>query len=70
MNFQNVYAGHLTAPEFKENAPQSRGVILVCGSCEQHGYSQHYPYERPLRNLEIFSRGMVMDTSNLINQLL
>lgn len=43
MNFQNVYAGHLTAPEFKEKAAQSRGVILVCGSCEQHGH--HLPLD-------------------------
>ena len=43
MNFQNLYAGHFTAPEFKERVAQSRGVILVCGSCEQHGY--HLPLD-------------------------
>lgn len=43
MNFQNLYAGHFTAPEFKEKVAQSRGVILVCGSCEQHGY--HLPLD-------------------------
>lgn len=43
MKNQNVYAGYLTAPEFKERISRSRGVILICGSCEQHGH--HLPLD-------------------------
>ena len=43
MEFQNAYAGHFTAPEFKEKMARSRGVLLVCGSCEQHGH--HLPLD-------------------------
>ncbi len=37
------YAGHYTAPEFKEIIQKNRGVIVVCGSCEQHGH--HLPLD-------------------------
>ena len=37
------YAGHCTAPEFNDKIRACRGVILVCGSCEQHGH--HLPLD-------------------------
>ena len=37
------YAGHCTWPEFQENIKTSKGVIVVCGSCEQHGH--HLPLD-------------------------
>ena len=37
------YAGHCTAPEFNDTIASNKGVILVCGSCEQHGY--HMPLD-------------------------
>ena len=35
------YAGHYTAPEFSEAIRTCKGVIITCGSCEQHGH--HLP---------------------------
>ena len=43
MNHSEHYAGNYTWPEFQENIRNSRGVILVCGSCEQHGH--HLPLD-------------------------
>lgn len=40
---KDVYAGYYTAPEFQEAVSSIQGVILVCGSCEQHGY--HLPLD-------------------------
>lgn len=37
------YAGHYTSPEFKEKLKSVRGVIVFCGSCEQHGH--HLPLD-------------------------
>ena len=37
------YAGYCTSPEFAEYTANSKGVILVCGSCEQHGH--HLPLD-------------------------
>ena len=43
MSLLTNYAGHCTWPEFQENIRNSRGVIVVCGSCEQHGH--HLPLD-------------------------
>jgi len=40
---KSKYVGYLTSPEFSELIKSVRGVILVIGSCEQHGY--HMPLE-------------------------
>lgn len=37
------YAGFYSAPEFQEKLQTLRGVIIVCGSCEQHG--AHLPLD-------------------------
>lgn len=37
------YAGHYTAQEFHDAVVSKKGVILVCGSCEQHGH--HLPLD-------------------------
>ena len=37
------YAGHYTWPEFQEKVRTGKGVIVVCGSCEQHGH--HLPLD-------------------------
>ena len=37
------YAGHYTAPEFSEAIRTCKGVIITCGSCEQHGH--HLPLD-------------------------
>lgn len=37
------YAGHMTAPEFREQIKAARGVIVLGGSCEQHGH--HLPLD-------------------------
>lgn len=34
-------AGYLSAPEFQKRIKELRGIILPCGSCEQHGH--HLP---------------------------
>ena len=41
MKHSENYAGHCTWPEFAQKIRESKGVILVCGSCEQHGH--HLP---------------------------
>lgn len=43
MKKNGFYAGHYTAPEFNDTITSNKGVILVCGSCEQHGY--HMPLD-------------------------
>lgn len=43
MNLSGHYAGHCTWPEFQEHVRRSRGVIVLCGSCEQHGH--HLPLD-------------------------
>ena len=43
MNNSKYYAGYFTSPEFAEYVKTGRGVILVCGSCEQHGH--HLPLD-------------------------
>lgn len=40
---KGFYAGDCTSPEFAGELKKSRGVILVCGSCEQHGH--HLPLD-------------------------
>lgn len=40
---KGFYAGDCTSPEFAEKLKKSRGVILICGSCEQHGH--HLPLD-------------------------
>lgn len=40
---KEYYAGHLTSLEFKESMKSARGVIVVFGSCEQHGH--HLPLD-------------------------
>lgn len=42
MNNTN-YAGEYTSYEFKEKLNEVKGVMVVCGSCEQHGY--HLPLD-------------------------
>ena len=37
------YAGHYTSPEFSEAIRTCKGVIITCGSCEQHGH--HLPLD-------------------------
>ena len=37
------YAGFYTSPEFAEQIKTCKGVIVVCGSCEQHGH--HLPLD-------------------------
>lgn len=37
------YAGHFTSPGFAEAVKNCKGVIVVCGSCEQHGH--HLPLD-------------------------
>jgi creatinine amidohydrolase len=43
MTHSGNYAGRCTSPEFAAHIKNSRGVILVCGSCEQHGH--HLPLD-------------------------
>ena len=43
MKSKNNYAGLCTSPEFSDKIKECRGVILVCGSCEQHGH--HLPLD-------------------------
>ena len=43
MKKNDFYAGHYTAPEFNDTITSNKGAILVCGSCEQHGY--HMPLD-------------------------
>lgn len=43
MNQYKSYAGFRTSPEFAADIQNSKGVILVCGSCEQHGH--HLPLD-------------------------
>ena len=43
MKTSATYAGHCTWPEFQQHLRSSRGVIVVCGSCEQHGH--HLPLD-------------------------
>lgn len=43
MKSNKYYAGHYTAPEFNDAIHSCRGVILTCGSCEQHGH--HLPLD-------------------------
>lgn len=40
---KEYYAGNLTTVEFKEAMATTRGVIVVIGSCEQHGH--HLPLD-------------------------
>lgn len=43
MTHSGNYAGNCTSPEFAAHIKSSKGVILVCGSCEQHGH--HLPLD-------------------------
>lgn len=43
MKHSENYAGYCTWPEFAEKTKTSKGVIVVCGSCEQHGH--HLPLD-------------------------
>lgn len=43
MKHSGNYAGYCTSPEFGQHLRTSRGVIVVCGSCEQHGH--HLPLD-------------------------
>ena len=43
MNESSYYAGHRTSPEFGSHLKESKGVIVLCGSCEQHGH--HLPLD-------------------------
>lgn len=43
MEESGFYAGHMTSPEFRMRLESGRGAIVVCGSCEQHGY--HLPLD-------------------------
>ena len=43
MERKKSYAGYYTSIEFKEKIEENRGVILICGSCEQHGH--HLPLD-------------------------
>lgn len=43
MRSKENYAGYYTAPEFNDKIDKMRGVIVVCGSCEQHGH--HLPLD-------------------------
>ena len=43
MERKKCYAGYYTSIEFKEKIEENRGVILICGSCEQHGH--HLPLD-------------------------
>lgn len=43
MKYSENYAGHYTSPDFAKRMKTARGVILVCGSCEQHGH--HLPLD-------------------------
>lgn len=43
MKHPENYAGFCTWPEFAQKLQESKGVILVCGSCEQHGH--HLPLD-------------------------
>lgn len=38
MELDECYAGNLTSPEFKDLTSSNKGVLVVCGSCEQHGH--------------------------------
>lgn len=43
MKHSENYAGYCTSPEFGQRLQSCPGVILVCGSCEQHGH--HLPLD-------------------------
>lgn len=43
MERKEYYAGCHTSIEFEKKVKRNQGVILVCGSCEQHGY--HLPLD-------------------------
>lgn len=43
MKPNEFYAGHYTSPEFNDKINSGRGVIITCGSCEQHGH--HLPLD-------------------------
>ena len=43
MKTEKNYAGYVSAPEFQKKANELKGVILPCGSCEQHG--PHLPLD-------------------------
>lgn len=43
MDSKRQYVGNLTSPEFEEGIRTKRGVMVVCGSCEQHG--RHLPLD-------------------------
>ena len=43
MKHSGNYAGYCTHPGFAAHIKESKGVIVVCGSCEQHGH--HLPLD-------------------------
>lgn len=43
MKNNKIYAGEMTASEFKEKISNGKGVMVIFGSCEQHGY--HMPLD-------------------------
>ncbi len=43
MKPNKFYAGHYTSPEFNDKINTGKGVIITCGSCEQHGH--HLPLD-------------------------
>lgn len=43
MSLDKVYAGHYTSLEFNGKINTVKGVIITCGSCEQHGH--HLPLD-------------------------
>lgn len=43
MEPNKFYAGHYTSPEFNDKINTGKGVIITCGSCEQHGH--HLPLD-------------------------
>lgn len=43
MKSKQNYAGYYTFPEFHSEMKTKKGVILTCGSCEQHGH--HLPLD-------------------------
>ena len=43
MKYSGNYAGYCTHPDFAAHIKDHKGVIVVCGSCEQHGH--HLPLD-------------------------
>lgn len=55
MHPDKFYAGHYTSSEFNDKISSGKGVIITCGSCEQHGY--HLPLDTDnILGFEIGSR--------------